>query len=244
MAGIAVCVRIFRDWSPRRGERHSIREKISGLRHVWPVIALSFIVVGGIYSGITPPSAAGGVGAVGAIVIVSLQKRLNLSILWNCLKHTVRITSVLALIVVGGLFFSRFLTAVGFVAELVNLINHFGIGMYQFLLLIILLFIVLGMFMDTMSILVITTPALYPIVDAMQINPIWYAVIIVKLLEIAVVTPPVGINLFAVLAATDRELPVGELFKGVIPFVIFDLIAIAILIVFPSICTWLPQKMI
>jgi C4-dicarboxylate transporter DctM subunit len=101
----------------------------------------------------------------------------------------------------------------------------------------------LGMFMDTMSILVITIPALYPIVGDMGINPIWYAVIIVKLLEIAVVTPPVGINLFAVLAATDKELPVGELFKGVIPFVIFDLITILILLIFPAICTWLPENM-
>jgi C4-dicarboxylate transporter DctM subunit len=243
MVGIAVCVRLFKDWTPARGRRYSLREKLAGMRRVWPVLLLSGIVVGGIYTGLTPPSAAGGVGAIGAIIIVSLQRRLGLSSLWSCLKQTIKITSVLALIVVGGLLFSRFMTAVGFVSELVNLINQMGIGKYQFLALVVLLFLVLGMFMDTMSILVITIPALSPIVNQMGINPIWYAVIIVKLLEIAVVTPPVGINLFAVLAATDRELPVGELFKGVVPFVIFDLITIVILLIFPAICTWLPENM-
>ena len=243
MFGIAVCVRAFKDWAPGKGQKYSLREKLMGMRRVWPVLLLSGIVVGGIYTGLTPPSAAGGVGAIGAIIIVMIQGRMSLAGLWSCLKQTIKITSVLALIVIGGLLFSRFLTAVGFVSELINLINHFGIGKYQFLVSVILLFLILGMFMDTMSILIITIPALYPIVATLGINPIWFAVIIVKLLEIAVVTPPVGINLFAVLAATDLELPVGELFIGVIPFVIFDLITIAILVIFPEICTWLPENM-
>jgi len=243
MAGIAVCVRLFKDWAPGRGHRYSIREKLAGINRVWPVLLLSGIVVGGIYTGLTPPSAAGGAGAIGAIIIVSLQRRMGLSTLWYCLKQTIEITSVLALIVIGGILFSRFLTAVGFVSELFTVIEYLGIGKYQFLALVILLFLVLGMFMDTLSIMVIVVPALYPIVTKMGIDPIWFAVIIVKLLEIAVVTPPVGINLFAVLAATDRELPVGELFKGIIPFVIFDLVTILILMIFPAICTWLPENM-
>ena len=150
---------------------------------------------------------------------------------------------ILTVVLIGGILFARFLTAMGFITELVTLIKSLGIGQFQFLLLVIVLFLFLGMFLDTVSILVITIPALHPIVTNLGIDPIWYAVIIVKLLEIAVVTPPVGINLFAVIAATDKELPIGELFKGVIPFVIFDLITIFILMLFPAICTWLPETM-
>jgi tripartite ATP-independent transporter DctM subunit len=243
MLGIIVCVRLFKDWAPVSTERYTWKEKISSLRHIWPVLMLSAVVIGGIYSGITPPSAAGGVGAVGAIVIVAIQRRLTFDILWNSLKQTVQITSVLYVIVVGGLLFSRFLTVSGVVESIVDWMNQAGLGKYQFLLMVIGIFLVLGMFMDTMSILVITTPLLYPIVDALGIHAIWYAVLIVKLMEIAVVSPPVGINLFAVLAATDEKITIGDLYKGVLPFIIFDLITIGLLFLFPAIATWLPEKM-
>lgn len=139
--------------------------------------------------------------------------------------------------------FSRFLTVGGVVETVVEWMNTLGMGKGQFLIMVIGIFLVLGMFMDTMSILVITTPLLYPIVDFLGINPIWYAVIIVKLMEIAVVSPPVGLNLFVVLAATDQKVTIGELYKGVIPFIIFDLITIGLLMIFPEIATWIPENM-
>ncbi len=243
MIGIMVCVRLFKDWAPHPSGGYTWKEKFASLRHVWPVLVLSVIIIGGIYSGITPPSAAGGVGAVGAIIIVAIQRRLTFAILWNSLKQTVQITSVLYVIVVGGLIFSRFLTVSGAVESVVDWMNQAGMGKYQFLMMVIAIFLILGMFMDTMSILVITTPLLYPIVDALGINAIWYAVIIVKLMEIAVVSPPVGLNLFAVLAATDQKVTIGELYKGVLPFIIFDLITIGLLFLFPAIAIWLPENM-
>jgi TRAP-type C4-dicarboxylate transport system permease large subunit len=121
--------------------------------------------------------------------------------------------------------------------------NTIGMGKAGFLMMVVGIFLVLGMFMDTMSILVITTPLLYPMVESLGINPIWYAVIIVKLMEIAVVSPPVGLNLFAVLAATDQKISIGDLYKGVIPFIIFDLITIGLIIFFPEIATWVPENM-
>jgi tripartite ATP-independent transporter DctM subunit len=243
LIGIIVCVRLFKDWAPEPAGRYTWKEKISSLRHIWPVIVLSVIVIGGIYSGITPPSAAGGVGAIGAIVIVAIQRRLTFTILWDSLKQTVQITSVLYVIVVGGLLFSRFLTVSGVVESVVDYMQQAGMGKYQFLIMVIAIFLILGMFMDNMSILVITTPLLYPIVEALGISAIWYAVIIIKLMEIAVVSPPVGLNLFAVLAATDQKVSIGDLYKGVLPFIIFDLITIGLLILFPAIATWIPENM-
>ena len=159
------------------------------------------------------------------------------------MKQTVQITSLLFIIVVGGLIFSRFLTIAGVVESVVEWMNQAGMGKYEFLLMVIAIFLILGMFMDTMSILVITTPVLYPLVDALGISAIWYAVIIVKLMEIAVVSPPVGLNLFAVLAATDHKISIGDLYKGVLPFIIFDLITIGLLFLFPAIAIWLPENM-
>ena len=243
MVGIAVCVRLFKDWAPESKKRYTLQEKIASMKHIWPVMLIAFFIIGGIYTGFTPPSAAGGIGAIATIIVVTIQRRMTKNILWSSLKQTVEITATLSIIVFGGLMFSRFLAISGVVETLVTYFNSVGLGKYQFLLMVVVIFLVLGMFMDTMSILVITTPLLYPLVHALGINVIWYAVIIVKLMEIAVVSPPVGINLFTVMAATDKKLKIGELYKGVLPFIVFDLITIGLLILFPAIATWLPETM-
>ncbi|NNL76323.1 MAG: TRAP transporter large permease subunit [Desulfobacterales bacterium] len=243
LLGIAVCVRLFKDWAPEPTARYSWKEKFASIHRLWPIMALFTLVVGGIYTGLTPPSAAGGVGAVGAILIAAIQGRLSPATLWTCLKQTIEITGVLFVIVVGGMLFSRFLTAVDFISALVALIEQIDFGKYVFLFMVVLLYLFLGMFMDTLSILVVTIPLLAPIVESLGINTILFAVIIVKLLEIAAVSPPVGINLFAVLAATDQQITLGELYRGVFPFIVFDLIAITLIIIFPMLATWLPDSM-
>ena len=131
----------------------------------------------------------------------------------------------------------------GFIPELAELVQQTQLNQFMFLLAIILMFLFLGMFMDTISILFVAVPILDPIVTSLGINAILYAVIIVKLLEIAAVSPPFGMNLFAVLAATDESISTGELYRGVFPFIILDLITIALLLAFPWIATWLPEHM-
>jgi len=243
LAGVAVCVRLFKNWAPVPTVRYSWKEKVVGLHRLWPLLALFTIVVGGIYTGLTPPSAAGGVGAVSAIFIVMLQRRMRLAGLWECLIRTIEISAVLFVIVVGGMLFSRFLTVAGFIPALAELVQQFGVGKYLFLLSVVLLFLFLGMFMDTISMLVVAVPFIDPIVESLGINPILFAVIIVKLLEIAAISPPLGINLFAVLAASEKSIPTGELYRSVFPFIVFDLITIILLLMFPLIATWLPERM-
>ena len=244
LVGIAVCVRLFKDWAPLSTVRFSWKEKFSGMHRLWPLLALSIVVVGGIYGGLTPPSAAGGIGAIGAILIVMLQRRLRWATLWECLKQTIEISAVLFVIVVGGMLFSRYLTVAGFIPALAKLMQQTGFSKSMFLLMVVVFFLFLGMFMDTISILVVTVPILDPIVETLGINPILYAVIIIKLLEIAAISPPFGINLFAVLAATDQALPTGALYRSVFPFIVLDLITIILLLIFPAISTWLPERMV
>ncbi len=244
LVGIAVCVRLFKDWAPLSTVRFSWKEKFSGMHRLWPLLALSIVLVGGIYKGLTPPSAAGGIGAIGAILIVMLQRRLRWATLWECLKQTIEISAVLFVIVVGGMLFSRYLTVAGFIPALAKLMQQTGFSKSMFLLMVVVFFLFLGMFMDTISILVVTVPILDPIVETLGINPILYAVIIIKLLEIAAISPPFGINLFAVLAATDQALPTGALYRSVFPFIVLDLITIILLLIFPAISTWLPERMV
>ena len=244
LVGTAVCVRLFKDWAPLSTVRFSWKEKFSGMHRLWPLLALSIVVVGGIYMGLTPPSAAGGIGAIGAILIVMLQRRIRWATLWECLKQTIEISAVLFVIVVGGMLFSRYLTVVGFIPALAELMQQTGFSKSMFLLMVVVFFLFLGMFMDTISILVVTVPILDPIVESLGINPILYAVIIIKLLEIAAISPPFGINLFAVLAATDQPLPTGALYRSVFPFIVLDLITIMLLLIFPAISTWLPERMV
>ena len=243
VAGIAVSVRLLKDWAPAPSARYGWKKRFSGLQRLWPVFVLFVLVVGGIYMGWTPPSAAGGVGAASAILIVLLQRRIGLSILWDCLNRTIEISAVLFLIVVGGMLFSRFLTVAGFIPAVAELVFQIGLTKQAFLLSVVVLFLFLGMFMDTISMLVVTMPFLDPIAESLGINPILFAVIILKLLEIAAVSPPFGLNLFTVLAASDEPIPTGELYRSFIPFIVFDLITIALLLAFPAIATWLPEHM-
>jgi len=244
MIGTVVCVRLFPDWAPEPSGSYSWGEKFSSLRHIWPVACIFAIIVGGIYTGITAPSAAGGLGALAAVVILMIQGRMRKDIFWNSLTQTVNIMKTLFIIIVGGMIFGKFLALSGAIDSLAALIQQSGMGKYQFLAMVMGVFIVLGMFMDSMTMLIITTPLLYPLVSTLGINPIWYGIVLLKLMEISTLSPPVGLNLFAVLAAAGPDkLKVGELYKGIIPFLVFEGVIMVLLFLFPEIVTWLPDMM-
>jgi TRAP-type C4-dicarboxylate transport system permease large subunit len=137
---------------------------------------------------------------------------------------------------------SRFLLVAGFVPKLNDFAIQLGVTPYTFLSLIIILYLLLGMFMEALSMLVVTVPILFPIATSIGINPIWFGVIVVKLAEIAVITPPVGINLYAVIGASGGRVGSQSIFIGVLPFVAIDLIVLGLLVIFPELSLWLPQS--
>ena len=240
---VMVLVRVRPDMAPQTTERTSWGEKFRALKPVWSILLLSFIIVGGIYTGAVPPSAAGSVGAAGAIVITVLMGRLGLADLWDCLKQTVQISAILFVIVIGGLTFSRFLVFSGFVRDSIELIANLGLGFGGFMVLVVILFIFLGMFLDALAIMVIAASILVPVVSDMGMDPIWFAVIVVKLIEVGVITPPVGINLFAVMSAIGDKFRLTELYVGVLPFIAAEIVILILLISFPILATWLPSTM-
>lgn len=220
-----------------------LRKKVFALKGLWGIITLVFVVLGGIYTGIVPPSAAGAVGAVGAFLIAFLRRRMDWKILWDCVARSAVTTASLFFIVISGFLFSRFLVSAGFVPQLTELVSGTGIGQWEFLAIIICVYIFLGMFIDGASMAVVTLPFVYPIARDLGIDGIWFGVIFVKLVEIGAITPPIGINLFAVISASDGRIQMGDVMRGVWPFILVEVCVFALLLAVPSLSTWLPGTM-
>ncbi len=243
MVGIRIFVAFRPHWAPDTRETFSWREKFQALSRIWSIVILATLVIGGIYAGFFAPSAAGAVGAAGAAAIGFAMRRLTLREFWDAVLEAARITTTLFFIFIGGLLLSRALVISGFIHELTLLIEHFGITPPIFIGLVILVYFILGMFVDAISIMVITLPFMFPMSQTLGLNPIWFSVLLIKLVEIAAITPPVGLNLYAVLAAAENQVTTRQLFKGVLPFVFIEIVFLAFLIAIPGIATWLPLQM-
>lgn len=243
LVGIRLMLTFRPEWAPLIAERFTLKDKLKAVSNTWAVFLLIGLVLGGIYAGIFPPSAAGAVGAAGVLLIALSSRRLPRGALWDSLIESARISAVLFLIVMAGLLFSRFLLISGFIGELKTFVMSVELTAATFIAMVLVLFLVLGCFVDSVSLMVITLPFLYPISKALGIDGIWFGVLIIKLIEIAAITPPVGLNLFAVMSAAKGELTSRELFKGIVPFLVMEAVILALLIAFPAIATQLPAWM-
>jgi len=243
IVGIAVMVRISPSWAPPPTIRYTFKEQAEGLGRLFPTLLLIGIVLGGIYSGLMFPSAAGAVGAIGALFIGLMRRRLSWGSFKESLISATRSTAILLLIIIGGLILSRFLVFSGFVSHLSTVIEGWGLNTWQLLIAISIFYLVLGMFIDPTSMMLVTIPFIFPIAEAVGVDVVWFAVIVVKLVELAAITPPVGINLFTVMASSDNKVSSSDIFRGVLPFVFLEMIVLGMLIAFPIISTYLPSRM-
>jgi TRAP-type C4-dicarboxylate transport system permease large subunit len=204
---------------------------------------LFVVVVGGIYGGYFPATYAGAVGAFGAFIIALVKRRLGLGSLLEVLKEAAVTTSVIFIIVVGGILFARFLTYSGLVTTISTALLTIGTGKYVYLLGFMLLFTVLGCFLEPIAIMVMTLPIMFPVMTAAGFDPIWLGVIAVKLAEIGVLTPPVGLNVFVVKSASPVPVTLGQAFAGVAPFIALDFLSLGLYVAFPEMLLWLPNLM-
>lgn len=244
LLGVYLIVRFRPSLAPPIKAKVEPSEKWKALGRISPIGLLMVLVLGGIYSGMFPPSAAGAAGAFGAFCIALHRKRTFKSWLVPVLQDAASISCIIFVILIGGLLLSRMLVVVGVIDDMVVHITSFASTPLSFMIMASIVYIVLGCFLDTTSMMVVTLPFLYPVVVALDIDPIWFGIVLVKLIEISVVTPPVGINLFAVLSAVNGQADFRHVALGVIPFILFDLVVLALLIMFPELATWLPQQMI
>jgi tripartite ATP-independent transporter DctM subunit len=242
-------VKVKPELAPAPNIHFTLREKLVSFYSIWPFVLLAFVVIGGIYSGAMAPSSAGAVGAVGAFVIMLLRSALrkepiSRKDLLGSMRGAAVTSASLFLIIIAGLLLSRFFVYSGFVDEIVYFIRDLDIPPYLVLVVIVVMYLILGCFMDTVSMTVVTVPFIYPIVVSLGYDPIWFGVILIKLIEIGVLTPPIGLNLFAVISSADGRITTNEMFRGVIPFLLLELVILAGLYMFPSIVLWLPNLMI
>jgi len=225
-----------------KGARHSWAERWQAVRGVWAITLLFLFVIGGMYGGVFTPTEAAAMGAGGAFIIAVARRRLNASQLMDCLMRALRTSASIFSILIGALLFGYFLTVTQTPQHVTTFLTGLGLGRYGVLLLIMLMYLALGCVMDAMAMVILTIPIIFPVITTLGFDPVWFGVIIVMTVELGLIHPPVGMNVF-VIKSVVRDVSMSTIFLGVIPFVITDLIRLAILIAFPILSTFLPNHM-
>jgi C4-dicarboxylate transporter, DctM subunit len=238
---IALIVRIRPRFLPA-GDVKPWAERIGALRLVWAPLVLFVFVIGGLYGGFFTPTEAGGVGATGAFLLGVLRKKLNRANTREALLQATRTAAAVFTVLIGALLFGYFLTITQTPQKLTAFLTGLGVGRYGVLALIMLMYLVLGCLMDAMAMIILTVPIIFPVVTALGFDPIWFGVIIVMTVELGLIHPPVGMNVF-VIKSVVKDVSFTTIFKGVLPFVGTDIVRLIILIALPIIALWLPQRM-
>lgn len=223
------------------GFKTTFEEKLWGVRLTWPVVLLFLLIMGGIHGGIFTPTEAGGIGAFGALVISLAKRRLSGRAFWEALMDTAKMTAMIIIMLVGAYTFKAFLAITQIPFTISEFITALPVPTYVVLTAILVFYIICGMFFDIYAILILTIPIIYPTVDALGMNLIWYSVLMVRIIEIGMITPPFGINLFGLAGVIN--VPLGIVYRGIIPFVIADILNIALLAAFPILSIFLPSMM-
>ena len=211
------------------------------LKPLWAFFILAFSVLGSIYFGYATPTEAASVGAIGSIIIPLVQKRWRLRDVWPAILTTIQITTMIFTIIIGAMIFGYFLTVTQATQHMITIIGNMNAPSWMILGLFLVIIAALGCMLDQLAILLITLPLLYPVVIGLGYNPIWFGIICVKMGEIGLVTPPVGMNAYVVSASSG--VPLDKVFRGVGVMLILDFITLTLLLAFPVLSTWLPSMM-
>jgi tripartite ATP-independent transporter DctM subunit len=224
------------------GEPTSWKERLAAVRDVWAVLLLFCFIIGGLYGGLFTATEAAGAGAGGAFIIGLARGRLSRADILRSLLETTRTTAAVFTVLIGALLFGYFLAVTQTPQKLTEFLTGLGIGAYGVLALIMIMYLVLGCLMDALAMIILTVPIVFPIIKELGFDPIWFGVIIVMTVELGLIHPPVGMNIF-VIKSVIEDVKISTIFYGVLPFIITDLIRLVILIAFPVLATWLPSRM-
>ena len=242
MITIAIIGRVRPGFLPA-GPRSSWGERIRAIGDVWSPLLLFLFVIGGLYGGLFIPTEAGAVGAVGAFAIGVLRGKLPGASILQALLQATRTAAAVFTVLIGALLFGYFLTITQTPQHVTGFLTGLGVGPYGVLALILLMYLALGCLMDAMAMIILTVPIVFPVVTALGFDPIWFGVVIVMTVELGLIHPPVGMNVF-VIKSVIKDVNMSTIFVGVLPFVLTDIIRLVILVAFPAIATWLPLRMI
>jgi len=242
-AMIIVRVKLNPALAPPVEETYTRAQKLAALRDVWPLPVLIIGVLTGIFAGLFTPTEGGAIGAALAILLAGMRRSLN----WTALKHSFALTlggtASIFMVVIGTVLLGRFMALSGVPAFITNWFMDFGTGQIAVILAVTLLYLVLGCFVDSIGLLLLTLPIVLPMARNTGIDLIWFSIILVKLLELGLVTPPVGLNVYVTKSALGNLVSLPTIFRGVGWFIVTDLVTLALLIAFPWITLALPSMM-
>ncbi len=240
MATVYIVCRMFPRMGPA-GPKTTLKEKIFSLKNAWATVTLFVVIIGGIYMGVFTPTEAGAIGAFGSIVIAAASRQLTVKRLINSFTDTAVMTGMILLMLVGTFMFMHFMA----LSRLPFAVSDWVVGMHVprmiVMIAIILMYLVLGGPLPELPLVMLTIPIIYPLVVAMGFDPIWYGVIIVRMLAIGSISPPVGQNIFLISGLSG--VPLSTVYRGVVPFLIADVFNVALLVAFPGLSLYLVRMM-
>ncbi len=224
------------------GENKPWSERLASLKEVWGPLTLFIFVMVGLYAGLFTPTEAGGVGAIGALLIGLARGKLGKAELLEALLSATRTSAAVFTVLIGALIFGYFLTITQVPQNVTEFLTNLGVGKYGVLALIMLMYLILGCLMDAMAMIILTVPIIYPVILQLGFDPIWFGIIVVMVVELGLIHPPVGMNVF-VIKSVIKDVSFSTIFKGVLPFIAMDFLRLVILIAFPILSLWLPNQM-
>ncbi|WP_375266716.1 TRAP transporter large permease [Planktotalea sp.] len=240
---VAVWVRRDPTVAPIADIHYSMHDRIKAGLSAWPALALFVLIVGGIYGGIFTATEAAAVSVALAILVGFGQRRLTLEALWESLKETCIQTTGIFIIAASAKIFVAFIALTGVAPTLVEIVSGAELSVVTLMIAIALIYLLLGMFLDPIGIMVLTLPLLIPLVEGYGLDLIWFGVVVIKLLEIGLITPPVGLNVFVIANVVGSDAPLHRIFAGIARFLSVDVIVLALIMAFPIISLLLPEAM-
>lgn len=229
--------------APVDSEEISYKDRLHAALRAWPAMVLFVVIIGGIYGGIFTATEAAAVCLSAAVIIGLLQRQLNLQDIWDAMRETCLQTASIFFIAAGAKIFVAFIALTGVAPALVELVSNAGLSTFMLMFSIAVLYLLLGMFLDPIGIMVLTLPLVVPLVESYGLDLIWFGVVVIKLLEIGLITPPVGLNVFVIANVVGKEAPIDKIFAGIMRFLSVDLIVLLLIMGFPIISLLLPNTM-
>lgn len=221
----------------------AMRDRFKAATRAWPALTLFAIIVGGIYGGIFTATEAAAVCVVAAVVIGFAQRKLDLKAIWESMRETCIQTASIFFIAAGAKIFVAFIALTGLAPDLVTSVTEAELSPVLLLIAIALIYLLLGMFLDPIGIMVLTLPLMVPLVESYGFDLIWFGVVVIKLLEIGLITPPVGLNVFVIANVVGKEVSIDRIFSGILRFLSVDVIVLVLIIAFPILSLLIPNTM-
>jgi C4-dicarboxylate transporter DctM subunit len=241
MVAISVVTRIWPDIS-HPGEKSTLAQKLKALGNTWGVLLLFALVIGGIYLGIFTPTEAAGVGAVGAFVISGLRRRLTFQAIREALLETVTTTAMVFVVLIGAITVNNLLIFSGLASAMSGFVTGLDYQPLTIIAIILLIYLVMGCIFDSLAMILLTIPIFFPIVQSLGLDPVWFGILVVMVVELGLITPPIGMNVF-VIKGMAPEVSLNTIYAGVLPFCVAQVLLIVLIVLFPAIATWLPGTM-